>query len=100
MTTQRKITMALRFGISATLLSAAVFMSGWANAGQTVTCSASGAGFRQYATVTVSDRDPSVCVRVKHGMPTSPGVPDCWQAVINYGLSCVDIYGRPNIVDL
>jgi hypothetical protein len=90
MTTHRKIAQALRLGAGAALLASAAFMSGSANA-QTALCSASGSGGRQNATVSISPRDPSICVRVKLGTPAAPGLPDCWVTVQTSGFTCSTI---------
>jgi hypothetical protein len=93
MTNHRKFAQAVRLGVGAALLASAALMSGSASA-QTALCSASGLGGRQLAYVSVSPRDPSVCVRVKLGTPAPPGTPDCWSAARNFGFTCI------NIVDL
>lgn len=103
MTTHHKIAAILRFGAGAALLAlgSAAFMGSSAEAaGPTAYCSASGPGFRQLASITVSDRDPGTCIRIKLGMAAPPGTPDCWTAVRMNGLSCINALGQPNIVDL
>jgi hypothetical protein len=92
MTTHRKIAGALRFGIGAGLLGAIAFISGSANA-QTDICSASGSGptGRQYAAITVSPREPDICVRTKLGGIAPQGVPDCWSVARGPVLSCTKI---------
>jgi len=86
--------------IGAAILAASAFVSMAANANQAVSCSASGEfGGRQAATVYVSPRDPSVCIRFKLGGPSLLSAPDCWTAVRIYNLPCIDETGRPNIVD-
>jgi hypothetical protein len=52
-------------------------------------CSASGLGQRQEAFISVSDRDPNVCIRVKLDIPVAPGVPSCWQ--VRGALGCTHI---------
>ncbi|MDI1475224.1 hypothetical protein [Polyangium sp. y55x31] len=42
-------------------------------------CSASGRPGRQISFISVSDRDPGVCVRTKLGEPAPLGMPDCWK---------------------
>lgn len=46
---------------------------------------------RQYATVTVSPRDPSFCVRRKLGGEAPMGVPSCWDAARQAGFFCTTI---------
>lgn len=55
-------------------------------------CSASGRQGRQTAFISVSDRDPHVCVRTKLGEPAPWGMPDCWKVR--------DRFGCRGIVDL
>lgn len=52
-------------------------------------CSASGLGQRQEAFISVSERDPNVCIRVKLGTPVAPGVSNCWQ--VRGALGCAHI---------
>lgn len=96
MTRQRK----LQLGLGAALLAAAAFTSATAGAQQSVICSASGAFGRQYARLTVSGRDPTVCIREYLGGTADASVPSCWEAARNNGLSCVRPDGGVNIVDL
>lgn len=51
-------------------------------------CSASGqtATGRQNALVSVSPRDPTICVRIKLGGTADIGTPDCWQ--VAHALGC------------
>jgi len=94
MTRQRK----LLFGLGAALLAAATFTSASASA-ESLLCSASGSGGRQAALLTVSDRDPQVCIRQFLGIPVT-GLPDCWTAARINAFPCVRPDGSVNIVDL
>lgn len=91
MTTHRKGAQAVRLGVGIALLATAAFVSGSADAQQVAYCSASWAGGRQLAQISVSPRDPTVCVRVKLGTPAPPGTPDCWAAARSYGFTCLTI---------
>jgi len=98
MTKQHKLALMIRFGLGAAILAAAAVSSG-STCPQSVICSASGDFGRQAARVSVSGRDPTVCIREFLG-GSAQGLPSCWEAVRINDLPCVDRDGTPNIVDL
>lgn len=102
--------LALRLALGSALLASPLFMSDLAQADesqfavsseaapaeedesklvtwQSAYCSASGftPTGRQNALITVSPRDPSICVRTKLGGTADPRLPDCWQARAQLG---------------
>lgn len=87
--------LAVLFGLGGAFLAAAALRTGTAEANPpTLICSASdsaSATGRQYAKVSISTRDPNVCVRQKLGGDAPIGYVDCWSAVKNAGFPCTTI---------
>lgn len=85
---RRHVGLALRFGLGAAALASIAFMASSAGAGPQGYCSASSPispTGRQNAIVSISPRDPSVCVRIKLGGTADSFLPDCWKVAATLG---------------
>jgi hypothetical protein len=103
MTTRgKRIGFVLVFGLGGALLALPALTSSPVEASPpTALCSASDSSSstgRQYAKVSVSPRDPSICIREKLGGEAPLGFPDCWSAASQAGFACQVPNGK--IVDL
>ena len=87
------LALGLGLGLGGALLVSSVFVSKSAEAGPMGFCSASSeisASGRQNAMVSVSPREPWICLRTKLGGFAPPGAPSCWQ--VAHMLGCMEVH--------
>lgn len=92
MNAHRRIGLVLRYGLAAAFVASLACVGISAAAGLQGYCSASSPispTGRQNALVSVSPRDPSICVRIKLGGTADSFTPDCWK--VAYSLGCSEV---------